>query len=269
MKISNETKTGVFVLMCLVALGALLMRVGNESWFAKGYLLRARFHFVEGVKVNSPVRYCGVDVGEVRAIRILDADETWVELDLRILEPHKVRSDSKALVSQLGLMGEKYVEIRAGSPGAPYAKEGDLLPTQDPVRLDDIVEIGKKVAGDISNVSQKVGTASEKIGDAAVHFGDLSKNLNVTITENKPKIGNIFDNLEQTSDNFVDFSQDLKFHPWKVLARGKELTKSEMTREKVEWRKKHGKPVTAGVEEAVTAEASPAAPAKQNFAARR
>jgi ABC-type transporter Mla subunit MlaD len=260
MKISNETRTGVFVLICLGALGVLLMRVGNASWFEKGYTLHARFHFVEGVKKNSPVRYCGVDVGDVRAIRILDGDETWIEVDLWVNESVKIRNNSKALVAQLGLMGEKYVEIRAGEPGAPYAKEGDLLPSQDPVRLDDLIDIGKKVAGDISTVTVKIGSAADNVGS-------LAKNLDVTISENKPKIGNLFDNLEQTSDYFVDFSQDLKAHPWKVLARGKELSKSELAAEKIEWRRKHGKPVP----EAALQETVPAAPAaaKQNFASRR
>lgn len=264
MKISNETKTGVFVLLCLAALGVLLMRVGNASWFEKGYILHARFHFIEGVKTNSPVRFCGVDVGEVRAVRVLDADETWIELDLWLKSNTKIRQDSKTLVSQLGLMGEKYIEIRSGSPGSPYAKEGDVLPSQDPMRLDDIVDIGKKLATDFSSVSQKVGSASEKIGNAAENVGTLAKNLDGTITENKPKIGNIFDNLEQTSDNFVDFSQDLKTHPWKVLARGKESSKDEMSRDKIEWRKKHGKSVVETVPVSASSPAEIPA-AKQNF----
>lgn len=262
MKITNETRTGIFVLICLGALGALLMRVGNASWFEKQYTLKARFHFVEGVKANAPVRFCGVDVGVVSAIRILDGDETWVEVDLKIDEGTKIRVDSKALVSQLGLMGEKYVEIRAGSPGSAHAKEGDVLPATDPVRIDDLIEIGKKVAGDISTVTVKVGNAADNIGS-------LAKNLDVTIGENKPKIGNLFDNLEQTSDYFVDFSQDLKFHPWKVLARGKELSKDDMAREKIEWRKRHNKPVD---ERALGASVPPPAEtpelSKSNFARR-
>ena len=218
MKISNETKTGIFVLICIAALAGLLIRVGNFSWGKKGYILKTRFHFSGGVKKNAPVCLSGVNVGEVRDIRLLyEGKDTVAEASLWLEDGTQVRTDSVANVSTLGLMGEKYVEIRAGSLGE-IAREGDVIAGDDPVRLEELINIGKKVATDI--------------GKAASDISSLTQHIDGVVQDNRPKIGNIFDNLEETSENFNDFSQDVKYHPWKVLARGKEVSREQMLKER-------------------------------------
>lgn len=217
LKVTNEAKTGILVLVCLAALGALVLKVGNFKFFQHGYTLKCQLHYSAGVKKHAPVRLSGVDVGEVQDIHILYGDQTIVELVLWFQEGVKLRMDSKAYVTTLGLMGEKYIEIKAGTSAAAYAKPNDLLPGQDPVRLEELIETATKVATDI--------------GQMAKDISKVANHVDTAITDNKPKLDHIFINLEDTSENFKDFSQDIKFHPWKVLAKGKEKTKAEMDQE--------------------------------------
>jgi phospholipid/cholesterol/gamma-HCH transport system substrate-binding protein len=224
MKMSNETKTGLFVIICLAVLGGLLIKVGNFNFFKTGYIIKSHFHFTGGVKKNSPVRLSGVDVGEVKAIRMIYGDDTQVEMDLWVDEGTQIRLDSHAYVTTLGLMGEKYIEIKSGTPAAGIAKAGDSIPGDDPVRLEELIAIGTKVAGDVGQMAKDISKVANHVDGA--------------IQENRSKIDNIFSNLEETSENFNDFSQNLKFHPWKVLAKGKEATKEEMERERADKRAK-------------------------------
>ena len=226
-KMSNETKTGLFVLICLAALGGLLIKVGSFNFFKHGYTIRAHFHFTGGVKKNSPVRLSGVDVGEVKDIRVLYSEDTVVEVDLWLEDTAKIRKDSHAYVTTLGLMGEKYVEIKAGSSLADYAKEGDLIAGDDPVRLEDLVKIGTKVASDIGQMARDISKVADHVDDA--------------VQGNRSKIDHIFDNLEETSENFNDFSQDIRHHPWKILIKGKEVSKEEMAKERAARRAQKGK----------------------------
>ena len=258
MKISNEFKTGVFVLICLAALFALLIKVGNFSFFKKGYVIHTRFQYTGGVKTSSPVRLSGVDVGEVRGIRLLhEATSTQAEVDLWLVEGTKVRKDAVAIVATLGMMGEKYIEIRAGvSPD--FVTAGDVLQSEEPVRLEDLIDLGKKIG--------------EDIGQTARDISKVANHVDETIQENRPKIDTIFDNLEETSENFNDFSQDVKYHPWKVLARGKEASREQMLRDReakrLEKARQRGKTYTpvVPVEEPVAATASAASKSKQqNF----
>lgn len=213
-KISNEFMTGVFVLVALIAFGGLLLKVGNFGFFKKGYTLKSQFHYTAGVKKNAPVRLSGVDVGEVKDIVLHYGDETLIETVLWINEGVQIRKDSKAYVTTLGLMGEKYIEIKTGTAAAEYAKDGDEIPSQDPVRLEELIEMATKVAGDIGKMAQDIST--------------VAHNVNGVINDNKPKLNRIFDNLEYTSENFRDFSEDLKWHPWKVLAKGGQKPKNEI-----------------------------------------
>lgn len=217
LKVTNEAKTGLLVLISLAALGGLILKVGNFTLLQKGYNIRCQLHYSAGVKKHAPVRLSGVDVGEVKDIQIQYGDDTKVELLLWLQDGVKVRLDSKAYVTTLGLMGEKYIEMKVGSLAAEYAKEGDLIQGVDPIRLEDLIEMATQIGQDIGQMAKDVSK--------------LANSVDTTIQENKPKLGRIFDNLEDTSENFKDFSQDIKYHPWKILAKGKEKTKEEMDRE--------------------------------------
>lgn len=216
-RMTNEAKTGLIVLVCVVALIALLLKVGNFKFFQNGYTVKSQFHFTAGVKKHAPVRLSGVDVGEVKDIKLIYGNETLIELDIWLQEGVKLRADSKAYVTTLGLMGEKYIEIKAGTAASPYAKDGELIPSQDPVRIEELMEMATKVAGDVGKMAQDISKLSNHIDD--------------TVTTNRPKIDSIFSNLEETSGNFKEFSEDVKYHPWKILFHGKEKTIEEIERD--------------------------------------
>ena len=78
MRISNEVKTGVFVVVCVVAFGFTMLKVGNFTFGKTGYTLKTHFMYTGGVKKHAPVCLSGVEVGEVRDIKLLYGDETTV-----------------------------------------------------------------------------------------------------------------------------------------------------------------------------------------------
>lgn len=217
-RMTSEAKTGMVVLVSAALLALLLMKVGNFTVFKKGYTVRSQFRFTAGVKKHAPVRLSGVDVGEIKDIKIHYGDDTIIELVMWLGEGAKVRLDSKAYVTTLGLMGEKYIEIKAGTAASPYAKEGDIIPCEDPVRLEDLMAMGIKVAEDMDKTAKDISK--------------LAARLDQTVADNRPRIDHIFENLDETSENFRDFSEDIKWHPWKVLAKGKEKSKDEIAKER-------------------------------------
>lgn len=219
-RMTNEAKTGIFVLLCVAALGALLLKVGNFKLFQEGYTVKSRFHYTAGVKKHAPVRLSGVDVGEVKDIHLIYGDETLIELDLWLEDGVKLRADSKAYVTTLGLMGEKYIEVKAGTAAAEYVKAGELIPGEDPIRLEELIEMATKVAGDIGKMAKDISRLANRIDE--------------TVADNRPRIDHIFENLEETSQNFKEFSEDIKYHPWKILMKGKEKSKEEIAKDKAE-----------------------------------
>ena len=92
-RMTNEAKTGALVLISLLALFALLLKVGNFKFLQEGYTIKSQFKFTGGVKKHAPVRLSGVDVGEVKDIRIIYGDSTLIELDMWMQEGTKIRLD--------------------------------------------------------------------------------------------------------------------------------------------------------------------------------
>ena len=217
-KFTNEAKTGALVLICALTLLGTLLKVSNFKFFQEGYIVKCKLHYSAGVKKHAPVRLSGVDVGEVRAIHILDDAETQVELDLWIQEGIKIYKDSTAYVTTLGLMGEKYIEIKAGTAAAGAVKNSDGIPGEDPIRLEELFKMGTQVAESVDHMAKDISRVAQSVDQA--------------VGDNRKKLDKIFDNLQETSGNFKDFSEDIKYHPWKILMKGKEKTKEEIAKDK-------------------------------------
>jgi phospholipid/cholesterol/gamma-HCH transport system substrate-binding protein len=227
-KFTNEIKTGIVVIVTVVLLGIIVAMVGDYHLFDKGYTVDVIFDYINGVDENAPVRLAGVDVGQVKDVKLHYSDKTQVQLKLYLMPWAKIRTDSKIYSTSLGLMGEKYIEITPGSEGSPFVRPGSTLIGQNPIRIEDLLEAAENIA--------------DNIDKTLVDVRKLTKNINSAVGENKPKLDSIFDNLEVSSENLKEFTEDIKWHPWKLLRKGKERTTPEEEekekKEQVEIKKK-------------------------------
>ncbi|MDD5060575.1 MAG: MlaD family protein, partial [Candidatus Omnitrophica bacterium] len=67
-KTKMELKVGVFVFIGMVILVIFLLSIGGFKTWSSGYRIKVKFGFVNGIKMGAPVRFAGVDVGEVKKI---------------------------------------------------------------------------------------------------------------------------------------------------------------------------------------------------------
>ncbi len=232
MKMSNELKTGAVIFLALLILVVMLYKTGDLDLGKHGYTVTTRLERADGIKKFSPVRLEGVEVGEVKDLKfIYDADKTAIEATIWVTGDTKLRKDSLAIVSNLGLMGEKYIEIKSGT-SPEFAEPGAAIESKTPVSMDEIFELAK---GTLTDVRKFVNNINDVVGD------------------NKDKLGRIMDNLEITTEYFSEFAEDVRYHPWKVLSKGPEKTPAELEKLRAERQaKKLGLKVEA-----------PAAPAKK------
>lgn len=207
--LTNEVKTGFLVLICLGILIVLTVSVGKFGIFQEQYKIKVLFNWVAGVENDAPVRLSGVGAGKVESVQLAyKGDETKVLLTLLLDSGAKLREDSKAYVTTLGLMGEKYIELTAGSKGLPFLKAGSTIIGEDPMRIEDMMDIGKRIAEEVETT----------LGD----IRKLAKNLDDTVVDNRENIDDIIANLNRTTANFEEFSDDIKRNPWKLMIKAKE-----------------------------------------------
>jgi phospholipid/cholesterol/gamma-HCH transport system substrate-binding protein len=201
-----ELKVGIFVLMGLVILSIFVVRIGNLSTGVSGYQANFVFSFVNGVRTGAPIRFAGVDIGEVKSIKfeLLPMDQKtqvkivgWLKTDV------KIPLDSAVWINTLGLLGEKYVEIMPGKDYTRCLSADDTLIGSDPIPMQEVTELAKGIA---------------------IRLKETLSNLDESIVKLKNKEGTVGKLLYDDAiyKELEAFVQDLRAHPWKLFFKPKE-----------------------------------------------
>ncbi|MFA5144604.1 MAG: MlaD family protein [Candidatus Omnitrophota bacterium] len=197
-KTKLELKVGVFVFAGLMILAVFVLSIGGFKTWTSGYEIKFMFNFVNGIKIGAPVRFSGVDVGQIKRINLVK-DTTQLKPRVQVLcwvkSSVKIPVDSTIWVNTLGLLGEKYVEIMPGNKNE-YLAANQKLAGQDPVPMHEVTVLAKKIADGldqgINRINNKEGTIGKLLYD-----------------------DKIYNELEA-------LVIDIRKHPWKLLIKTKE-----------------------------------------------
>lgn len=228
-----ELRVGIFIFIGIVILSVIVFSIGNFYGIKRGYVLSVVFDFASGINVGAPVRYAGVEVGEVKHIDIyFDEEENrpMVKLLVWVSQNTWINENAKATINTLGLLGEKYLEITPGTREAKLLRHGEILRGQDPISTEELTRETKetlaKIDGMIESVNKIVGDEEFRVSikNTITNLEALSadlKDLAVFTKEGKGTIGLLFsdDKLYKDIDEMI---LDIKKHPWKLLYRPRE-----------------------------------------------
>lgn len=153
MKNTLETRLGIFVALAVIATVLILETVGGTEWFQQGYRLFARFNNVQDLKIGDRVKMAGVEVGRVEKIS-LDESNNKVRVAMKMRKNVIVRTDSLATIKFTGLMGQNFVSLDFGSPGAPAASQDTELATKEEPDLSAMMEKIDNVATGVQNLTK-------------------------------------------------------------------------------------------------------------------
>ena len=128
---SQHWKAGLFVIVAglLVVLGIALVAGIRLNAPRLRYLVRFE-ESVSGLDTGAAVKYRGVDIGNVTAIRIPKDDISKVEVEISIGTEIPIKVDTKATLNSLGITGVKFVELQAGSRDAPTLPPGSMIQSE-------------------------------------------------------------------------------------------------------------------------------------------
>ncbi|MFH0917519.1 MAG: MlaD family protein [Candidatus Omnitrophota bacterium] len=198
-KTKLELKLGTFVFIGLIILVTFILSIGGFKTWSSGYRINLIFHFVNGVKIGAPVRFAGVDVGEVKKIILQPKpaeNRSDVCLEVWVRDIVRVPADSTVWVNTLGLLGEKYVEIMPGKDYSNILKENQSLIGVDPVPTHELFSKAQDIMGNlntgITKIMNKEGTLGKLLYDDKVY-----NELDALVT-------------------------DVRKNPWKLLIKTKE-----------------------------------------------
>lgn len=196
MKLSNEIKAGL-VIVVAIAIG--VMFFGKTAHFKKRtYDVKTYFTYAGDLKPDAVVKLSGIEVGRVKTINFVYDPLTKVECLLEINSDAKVRTDSIAYISTTGFVGDAFIGITPGSSDETI-KKGETIQSEEPVQTRLLLKKADNIANSLDSILTEVKAV---VGD------------------NRENLDNIIINLEATTENFKEFSEDVKTHPWKLLFKG-------------------------------------------------
>ena len=191
MKNSLETRLGIFVALVVVAALIIMETLGGPGFFQRGYRLSALFDSVQALKVGDPVKMAGVEIGHVEKIAIEDSK---ARVTMKLNSGAVVKTDSKASILFTGLMGQNYVSLTFGSPGAPGAVDGAVLATVEQPDLNAIMARLNDAATGIQNLTKSF------TGDT---INNLLGPLTDLIRQNSAQLGASISNLASISSQIA------------------------------------------------------------------
>lgn len=181
MKNTLETRLGIFFALALVVAIIVLEMVGAADFFQRGYQIQGSFKNAQELKKGDLVKMAGVEVGRVEEIELVDSQARVV---MKIQGKYQIKTDAKAVIKFTGLMGQNFVAIEGGSPGAVALVKSDPPPSIATDEQPDLSAIMLKLENVASGVEGLTKSFSaENISTLLGPITDFMKQNSTNISE--------------------------------------------------------------------------------------
>ncbi len=217
-------KIGVFFLIGVIILFISLISIKDVTFFRPSYEIKVIFDFAEGLKRASPVRFCGVDVGAIREVKVVSGiDGPKVQATANLERGVKIPKDSHFFINSLSLFGEKYLEITPPTDFSGYIKDDATVKGISPVPLFQILAGFTKTMEELRSFVEE-GEIRETVEKTVKNLEDITletKELIAGIRQKQGTVGKLLydDSLYRKTEEFIS---DIKKHPWKLLHKPRE-----------------------------------------------
>jgi ABC-type transporter Mla subunit MlaD len=224
----NEIRTGLLVVLSLVALVAVLIYLGAPGVFVPQNIYRIYFDNASGIKPGAQVLLAGRKIGQVRRLyspvpekdRPTPKMETLIEV--QVARSAQIFKKVKVQITQPSLLGESVIDFSSGEEASGLAEDGARFLGERPGGLADavptILEKLDPVLGKLSGTLDSLQKTSDNLAKLSADGADLptafsefkefGKNLNEMSTYGGP-LRNSLQNIETLTSNDGKLGQSL------------------------------------------------------------
>jgi phospholipid/cholesterol/gamma-HCH transport system substrate-binding protein len=181
-EMSTELIVGTFMFMVLLALGYFTIVLGRASLFEKKFPLEVEFADVMGLRKDDNVVLRGMSMGKIKQLHLIDGR---VRVLATLDNPVKLHTDYKITIISTSILGGRYLEIKEGSPSAPFLPP-DVMPQGVPPfdlmmeAAETIHEIRKSLneGGILTNLETTISSIREVSSKISRGEGTIGKLVN-------------------------------------------------------------------------------------------
>lgn len=175
---ASTLRVGALVLFALaVGVGGIIVIGEQNQLFAKKNKYSIEFRSAAGLKRGSTVELNGVEVGSVERVELpqsVDKQMILVQVSIERDYADRLREDSLARIRSLGLLGDKYIEIRGGSAERPRIEPGSRIPTSPATDVDRLIASGEDIADKVQSIAHNLDSILERVDRGEGLIGELT-----------------------------------------------------------------------------------------------
>lgn len=136
----NKVRLGIFVIVGTFLLVIVLYLIGNrQHLFSNTMKIHAQFSNVNGLQLGNNVRYSGINIGTVHAIKMQSDTLIIVEMLLKEDMTKYLRKDAVATIGSDGLVGNMIVNIIPREGKLPPVTSGDTITSYNQTSTDNMM----------------------------------------------------------------------------------------------------------------------------------
>jgi phospholipid/cholesterol/gamma-HCH transport system substrate-binding protein len=193
----SQLKVGIIVLVATVILTTMLFLMTSASGLGiLSHKLTITTYFANsaGLKDGAAVNLEGVTIGNVKTVTVVTDPArkmTPVKVVMKLDEKFatSLKTDSKAALTTVGVLGDTVVDINSQFAKGPPLKDGDELPTLETPSIQDVVKASQGTIESLNAILAKVSVIADNIESGKGTIGqlindrELSNKLNATVDE--------------------------------------------------------------------------------------
>jgi phospholipid/cholesterol/gamma-HCH transport system substrate-binding protein len=193
---TSAAKVGVVMLIALAVLGYFILRIEDISLSRSKTTreVKAIFDDVAGLDDESSVRIAGVRKGHVTDIKV--RPDGSAEVTMEVDDDVPLHSDAQARVANLGLLGEKYIELDPGTGKAPVLPSSQtvVLRGSAPATFDDVTDQVSAIAEDVKAITSSLRavtagpTGQQRLDEIVENVRDITAEVRLLIAANRANI---------------------------------------------------------------------------------
>lgn len=182
---------GLFVAGALSFFALGLFLIGDSTQlFTRSFSVDADFAKVTGLEIGTKVRVAGMDGGAVTSIQIPPNPAAKFHVRFRIVEKlHSlVRQDSIATIQTDGLLGNKFLEVDAGSQASPPARNESSIRSKEPF---DFAELMDQMSDTVKAVTAAIPGIKSEVAEVLTHINNVVESANRLVKTATPDVKSI------------------------------------------------------------------------------
>ncbi|MFQ6112752.1 MAG: MlaD family protein [bacterium] len=233
---TNEARAGLIIILSVLILVSGLAFLKEYTFRKEEYEIVALFDTVIGLDKDDPVIVSGLKIGKVQSMHLR---EDKVAVTLGIDARYRLPEDSKAILKNLTLLGEKAIEIKRGHsaeilPAAAVIEgtlEADIFELTEAAAPigEDLVVLLKRFRSTFdeeaqtniqtslknfksisSDVAQNIGKDMEELRGAIENMSIAAQNIKAITNPKEKNVDEVLSNLQASSANLKEASERIR-----------------------------------------------------------